>query len=96
MAIAHTAVTAMHRTLTANAVEQVQLTGGRDSVEVKNRSASGDIYFTVGSSVPTIGGDDCYIVQPGESLVVPSGFNPSTVIVSLICVSANAYSVTGV
>jgi hypothetical protein len=91
-----------HQTLAANVADTVTLAQDGDAypqVEVLNRSTGSDIYFTVNGSVPTVGGDNTFIVSAGQSLVVQAR-NPSlpgtSPQVSLISSGAAAYSVTAV
>lgn len=64
------------------------------AVEIKNRG-SVPIFFRLDGTAPTVGGDDAYVVAPGESLQTPSVFS-SPVSVKLIASAACDYSVTAV
>lgn len=89
-----------HQTLVASTVDTVDLAGGYGVVLVTNRGAN-DIYCTFGkgggsASAPTVGGDDCYIVQVGTAKPFDfSGDSPSSQIneVKLISSGTPAYSV---
>ncbi len=86
-----------HGALVANTVTTVDFVSGVSSpsaVELRNRSGSGDIYFRVDGTAATVGGDDTYIVLPGEALTVPTP--SSAVSVSLISSGTPNYSVTGI
>lgn len=86
---------AKHPTLAANTVDQVTITGGGQAdVEVLNRDPAADIYFTTDGSVPTVGGDNCYVVRAGQALQRSVPIAAATV-VKLISASAAPYSVTG-
>lgn len=86
---------AKHSTLTAATVATWTFTTNFSYVEVKNRAASSTagISFTTDGSTPTVLGDDCELVLPGESLVVALD---GTDTVKLISATADAYSITGV
>lgn len=91
----YTVARSKHATLTTSTVDTVALTSDFNSVEVFNRGAANEIWFTTDGTTPTVGGDNCYVVLPGTALrVEPS--SPGTTTVQLLCVSANAYSVTGI
>jgi hypothetical protein len=86
-----------HATLAAATVDTVTLTENYKAVEVKNRGAAGDIYFTMAAVAPVVGANDTYVVGPGESLVLaipPRPGQPDAV--KLISAGTPAYSVTGV
>jgi hypothetical protein len=88
-----------HQTLTANSVDVVTLVSDSDvypAVEVLNRSTAYDIYFTVNGSAPTVGGDNCLIVQAGQALTVQTVGVSGVPQVRLISAGAAAYSVTAV
>jgi hypothetical protein len=94
------AARATHKTLTANTVDIVTLTADRvELLEVANRNAAGEIYFTVGSAAnvpadPTVGGDDTYMIPAGmavRNLPVPD--QQTDLVVKLISSAATAYSV---
>lgn len=75
--------------------DTVTLNGDYDNVETINRAASGDIYWTVDGTTPTIGAAGTYIVRAGEALTVPVPTSGNTV-VKLVGTASCAYSVTGV
>lgn len=85
-----------HATLTAATVDTVTFQDRHPAVEVANRAATGDIYFTVDGSAPTSAGDNTYYVGPGQAVVVdlPHASDPDAV--KLISAGTPAYSVTGV
>jgi hypothetical protein len=61
---------AKHATLAASTKDTVNFSSTGGALRVRNRSTSGDIYFTFDGPDPTIGGDDCYFVGPGENVVI--------------------------
>jgi hypothetical protein len=84
-----------HQTLAATVVDTVTLDADYDYVEVLNRASSGDIYFRVDGTAPTVAGAGCYVVQPGQSLQVLVK-SPGNTVVKLISSATPPYSVTGV
>lgn len=94
---AETAISAQHATLDADTVDTVTLSSNFRHVEVANWGTSGRIYFTTNGAAPTVGGDDTYVVGPGQALEVATGTSSTatTFAVKLICSSANEYTVTG-
>jgi hypothetical protein len=90
----YTATSAKHATLGASTVDTVTLGSDCNNVEVYNRAATVDIYFTVNGATPTVAGDNTYAVGPGTALLVSVPTSGATV-VKLISTGANAYSVTG-
>lgn len=89
------AARAKHGTLSANTVATVALSAEWGGIEVKNRATAGDIYFRVDGTNPTVAGDECDVVTPGESLLVPTGAGPDTVKL-ISSTEGAAYSVRGV
>lgn len=86
----------VHGTLVASTKATVTLTVAWRSVQVDNRAATGDIFFTTTGVDPTVGGADCFVVPPGKSLTVPNaGYANKTCVVELISSATPAYSVTG-
>ena len=83
-----------HRTLVADTVDTVTLDGDYSSVEVLNRATSGDIYFRVDGTAPTVGGAGTYIARAGESVALDIDTSGKTV-VKLISSGALDYSVQG-
>lgn len=87
-----------HGTLTASTVASVNLTHDWKKVEVYNRGTTA-IYARGDGTNPTVGGDDCDYVGPGEIVVVPTPLTSHTadpVEVKLISSGTPAYTVTGV
>ena len=93
-----TAKVVYHGTLTATTVDTVTLSQGTSAVEVYNRAAAGgaDIYVTTTNIDPTVGGNDCYIITPQTSDLLPtfrdSGNKAATV--KIISSGTPSYSVT--
>lgn len=81
-------------TLTSTTVDTVTLNGVWPKVEVLNRG-TGTISFTVDGSTPTGLGDDCYVVLPSTSLVVPTDAVAASTDVKIIG-NGDGYTVTGV
>lgn len=91
-----TVAVAKHLTLAASVVDSITFSGNPKTVEVCNRDGAAAIYFTVDGSVPTVGGDDCFVVAAaaGAALSVDASATAATV-VKLISSGTPAYSVTG-
>lgn len=64
--------------LVANTVTTVTLDEPYEQITVINRctttATTNEIWFTVDSTTPTVGGDNCYLCAgvPGESVTVPN------------------------
>lgn len=58
-------------------------------VAVVNRDATSPIFFTADGSTPTVAGDDCFCVAPGQTMQI--GFFGGAV--KLIAAAAAAYTV---
>jgi hypothetical protein len=86
----YTVASAKHATLTANTVDVINL-GSAQHVEVINRDSSGDIYVTIGTTVPTVAGDNTFYVGPGAARILNT---PDPPVIRLISSTACAYSVT--
>lgn len=89
---------AIHKTLTAGTVDTVTFPADFPFVEVENRDTT-ELYFTAdGQTAPSVLGDGCYRVGPGDSLRVDASLKsqptPNSTVVKLISASAVAYSVT--
>lgn len=89
-----------HSTLTAATVASVTLDPGSVSITVTNRAGTGEIYFTVDGTTPTIGGTNCYVSLGARTVLAkdagPSGQfggGPSSAVVKLISTAALPYSV---
>jgi hypothetical protein len=90
----YTVKLAKHSTLTPSTIDTVTLTSSQGTYcEVKNRSTSGDLYFSADNTTPAVAGDDTYYVAPGDALTVFTGEGSDTI--KLISAAAVAYSVTG-
>lgn len=87
--MAHT----FHGTLTPSTVVTHTLNTFTAQVTVLNRSQTGEIYFTVDGSTPTVGGSDCYACL--GSRAVASASATAAPVVKLISSGALAYTVTG-
>lgn len=89
----YTAARAKHATLAANVADQVTLGYNCPRVVVQNRSTSGYLTVVEGGTAPTLLGDDCYVIGPGQSGTIETpGVTPTKV--GLISDAAVAYSVT--
>lgn len=84
-----------HQTLSTNTVDTVTLDGDYDTIELINRATSGDIYFTVDGTVPTVGGAGTYIARAGDAVQLEPDTSGKSV-VKLISSSACAYTVAGI
>lgn len=90
----YTAAVAKHATLVAATVDTVGLGRDFDNVEVMNRGTT-ELYFTAEGQTPTVGGDDCFVVQGGATRrVQPASGQPTQI--KLISTAAVPYSVTGI
>lgn len=87
--------TCTHLTLTANTADTVTIAAGYKYVEVRNRDATNDVFFTVNGTTATVAGDDCYHVFPKTAVSVRVPKQGFTTAVSVISSGASAYSVTG-
>ena len=73
----------------------VNLSANYSKAEVTNRASTGaGISFRTDGTAPTVLGDDCFWVGPGQSLIVDLGGSADQV--QLISATADAYTVTGV
>lgn len=91
---AETAIRAQHATLDADTVDTVTLGSNWAHAEVANWGATARIYFTTNGDAPTVGGDDTYVVGPGQAVTIDTP-SASPTVIKLICSAANDYSVTG-
>jgi hypothetical protein len=90
---------AYHGTLTASTVDTVTLSRSYARVEVINRGGTNEIFFTTDGSVPTVLGDNCFVVtnQAGASDIRPNFTGvQNQCVVKLISTGAMTYSVIGV
>lgn len=62
-------------------------------ITILNRSGTGEIYFTVDGSSPTVGGNDCFVSLGSRAVNAVSAVTAPTV--KLISTGALNYSVTG-
>lgn len=84
-------VRSKHATLVANTADLVTFAAGNTTVLVQNRSTSGYLFARPGATAPTVAGDDCYAIGPGQSAMFETNGS-----VGVICATANDYSVTAV
>ena len=66
---------AYHSSITGTStIDTVTLVQNSTLVEVYNRAAAGNLFFTTGPSAadPSINGNDCYIIPAGTSDTVPT------------------------
>lgn len=61
------------------------------AVAVTNRDTTNPIFFTIDGSTPTVGGDDCFCANVGQTVSLP--FNGGAV--KLISTGTSAYTVQG-
>lgn len=85
---------ARHVTLEADTPQTVATSIDAEFVEVLVRTAEAAVFFTVDGSVPTVAGDDCYVVVGVGALSVRFGGRPSVKLVSsgAADVSVTAYT----
>jgi hypothetical protein len=81
-----------HVTLVAATPQTVTVDGGFGWIEVVN-TGTGNVYFTVDGSVPTVGGDDTWVAVPGFSSVLENVDRAGTVDVKLISAGTPTVSV---
>lgn len=82
-----------HISLTASAVSTVSIDASATMITVVNRTQTGQVYFTVDGSTPTIGGAGTYLCMGAKAVATPGILTPTTV--KLICLSAVDISVVG-
>lgn len=82
-----------HGQLTATTVKTVGIDAYTTQITILNRSQTGEIYFTVDGSIPTVGGEGCYVCI--GSTTVPTIDINTMVTVRLISTTALYYSVVG-
>lgn len=93
---AYTVVRSKHATLVAATVDSVTLSQDWGSVEILNRSTSGDIYATVDGTTPVSAADNTIYVGPGQAVQVSMPTTGAgTDDVKLISAGTPSYSVTG-
>lgn len=86
------AVTAVHKTLTANVVDTITLTpeGGCNFVIVTSRGA-GDIFWRIDGIDPAVAGDDAFVTLGNTEKKVTAGI--TVLEVRIIGAQATPYSV---
>lgn len=84
-----------HGTLVAATKATVTLDVKWREVQVDNRGASGDIFFTTNGTDPVSNADDTFVVPPGKSLRVSNARVMQICEVELISAGTPTYSVTG-
>ena len=87
-------VTSTHKTLSANTADRVTFADNFQSVRIKNRGTTDDLYVRLGSTNPVVAGDATYVVSAGESLTINNDWLNDEV--RLISAGAIAYSVMGI
>jgi len=87
----YSADTGKHTTLVAGVVDTVSFQANGSGLRVRNRGATGDIYFTFDGTTPASGADDTYFCGPGEDVSVSGTF--SKPVLKLISSGTPAYSV---
>ena len=98
-----TAAFSSHGVLVASTVSTVTFSLNYAQIEIVNRDASADIFFTTSGVAPTVGGDDTLVVPAGHSTIVPNYLGPNDpadsvingTVVKLISAGTPAYSVSG-
>lgn len=82
-------------TLAANTVKTETLDMRYPKVEVVNRDATAEIFFTVDGSSPTVEGDGTYFLLGGQSLLIPVQTSMDPTVVKLISTGTPKYAVSG-
>jgi hypothetical protein len=83
----------IHGALVANTAAAVTIDAYMVQVTVTNRTQSGEIYFTVDGTVPTVLGVDCFVCL--GSRVVSAPVPGKKTVVNMISSTAVSYSVEG-
>lgn len=81
-----------HGTLVAATVTTSTLAGNAKFIEVVARG-TGDIFFTIDGTTPTVGGDDTYVCPQGQSCRVRNNDRNGSVDVKMISSGTPGYSV---
>ena len=87
-------------------VQKTLALGGQDVVTLTTKEfthaevvnlGTGRVFFTVGNEpAPTVGGNDCFVVGPGMTRLVPDDSPATETVVRLTSAIATDYVVTGV
>lgn len=80
---------------TISGVTTVTLDAQYAKVEVLNRDATIEIFFTTDGTAPTVDGDNCYCVQAGHIIQVNVPTQGTTVVKMIPSTGTPKYSVTG-
>lgn len=93
-----TTVKAKTFTLSAGVVAEVDLKYNYDLVEVASLDGAAEVYFTTNGADPTVGGDDCQVLDSGapNSLLVEDETDNQTSVVKLISSGTPKVHVRGV
>lgn len=93
---AYEALSSKHAVLSPGVADTVTLTVDWPQVEVLNRNGAAEIYFTVDGAVPTVGGDNTYVVPSAVASQVVGSPASGRTVVRLISSGAASYTVSGV
>lgn len=80
---------------TVSGVTSVTLDQAYSRVEVLNRDATNEIFFTVDGTTPTVDGDNCFCVTAKGALEVPCNVNAVTVVKMINSAGTPKYSLIG-
>lgn len=87
-----------HTTVATGGTAETVTLAGWAQVEVVNRDATCEIYFTTDGSTPTVGGVETDVATPGQALVVPSARTATnaTLVKVIATTTGTKYSVRGI
>lgn len=83
------------QTLSTTVLDTVSLMQRWDGVEVENITGSSALAVTVDGSTPVLDGDDCYHVEPSQSLKISTSTYLGNSTTVQVIGSGNKYRVTG-
>lgn len=96
----YSATTARSFTTSAGAFDDTTLSSYGANIQVVHRGTTDPIYFTLGTTsattlTPTVAGDNCMVVMPGQTITVPwpASSAGQTVCVETICASAQGCTI---
>lgn len=96
----YAATTAKSFTTSAGAFDDTTLTSYGANIQIVHRGTTDPIYFTLGRTAattltPTVAGDNCMVVMPGQTATVPWPLVSAggTVCVETICASAQGCTI---
>jgi hypothetical protein len=88
----HNVVSSAHKQLASNVVDTVNMSGFCGTIRVYNRDTTLDIYYRIDGVNPTVAGDECDVLPPGNDVLIGMG-DPTAPTIKLICSGNATYSV---